>query len=105
MGGLIDDLLAFSRTGRAEMQTRRVELDELVRATQQELSPEMEGRRITWEVSPLPAVEGDPILLRQVWVNLLSNAIKFTAPRAKARVEIGVESKKPGFRKNWASRR
>ena len=50
----------------------------------------MEGRRIKWEVSPLPVVEGDAALLQQVWMNLLSNAIKFTAPRAEARIEIGV---------------
>ena len=90
MDRLIDDLLAFSRTGRAEMQVQRVELNELVGEAQQELVPEMEGRRIIWEVSPLLAVEGDPTLLRQVWVNLLSNAIKFTTPRLEARIEIGV---------------
>jgi light-regulated signal transduction histidine kinase (bacteriophytochrome) len=36
-------------------------------------------------------------LLRQVWVNLLSNAIKFTAPRPKARIEIGTVQEKSGF--------
>ena len=90
MDRLIDDLLAFSRTGRMEMRVQRVELDNLVREAQQELASEMEGRRITWEVSPLPVVEGDATLLQQVWMNLLSNAIKFTAPRAEARIEIGV---------------
>jgi signal transduction histidine kinase len=97
MGRLVDDLLAFSRTGRAEMQVQQIELDELVREVQQELAPEMEGRHITWEIGSLPSVQADPILLRQVWVNLLSNAIKFTAPRPKARIEIGAVQKKPGF--------
>jgi light-regulated signal transduction histidine kinase (bacteriophytochrome) len=90
MDQLINDLLAFSRTGRTEMRVQCVELDGLVREVQQELAPEMEERRITWEVGPLPAVEGDTILLQQVWMNLLSNAIKFTAPRAEAHIEIGV---------------
>ena len=89
LGRLIDDLLAFSRTGRAEMQTRRVELDDLVREVRRELESEVVDRRITWKVGPLPPVQGDPILLRQVWANLLSNAIKFTAPRPEAHIEIG----------------
>jgi signal transduction histidine kinase len=89
LGWLIDDLLAFSRTGRAEMQTQRVELDELVREVRRELASEVVDRRITWKIAPLPPVRGDPILLRQVWVNLLSNAIKFTAPRPEAHIEIG----------------
>jgi signal transduction histidine kinase len=90
LGWLIDDLLAFSRAGRTEMQAQRVELDELVWKVQRELAPEVAGRRITWKIAPLPPVRGDPILLRQVWVNLLSNAIKFTAPRPEAHIEIGV---------------
>ena len=49
----------------------------------------MEGRRITFQIATLPAVEGDPGLLRVVLVNLLSNAIKYSGPRPAARIEIG----------------
>jgi light-regulated signal transduction histidine kinase (bacteriophytochrome) len=90
MGQLIDDLLALSRTGRIEMRVQRVDLNRLVREAQQELSPMMKERLITWKIGELPAVEGDPTLLRQVWVNLLSNAIKYTASRPEALIEIGV---------------
>ncbi|MFL7793528.1 MAG: ATP-binding protein [Anaerolineae bacterium] len=89
MGRLIDDLLTLSRAGRTEMQTRRVVLDEMIRKVQGEFESEEKDRHITWEIDPLPDVEADPILLRQVWANLLSNAVKFTAPRAKARIEVG----------------
>jgi light-regulated signal transduction histidine kinase (bacteriophytochrome) len=89
MEQLIDDLLTFSRTGRVEMKSQPVDLNEMVSVVQQALTPEMEGRNISWEICPLPTVEGDPALLRQVWVNLLVNAIKFTARRADARIEIG----------------
>jgi light-regulated signal transduction histidine kinase (bacteriophytochrome) len=41
------------------------------------------------EIGPLPAAEGDPALLRQVWANLLSNAVKYSQTRgAGARVLV-----------------
>jgi light-regulated signal transduction histidine kinase (bacteriophytochrome) len=89
MGQLIDDLLAFSRTGRGELKLQPVEPGELVQIARQELAPVLEGRPITWQIGPLPAVQADPALLQLVWVNLLSNAIKYTGPRAEARIEIG----------------
>jgi signal transduction histidine kinase len=88
MGTLIDDLLQFSRTGRAEMQKRRVELDRLIVEVRQELDATLEARHVTWSIGPLPTVSADPGLLRIVLMNLLSNAVKFTAPRAETRIEI-----------------
>ncbi len=89
MGQLIDDLLTFSRIGRAEMLKRTVNMDALVRETLQEAQPDLSGRNILWNVQPLPEVQGDCNLLRQVWVNLISNAVKYTRPRDPARIEIG----------------
>jgi light-regulated signal transduction histidine kinase (bacteriophytochrome) len=54
--------------------------------------PEHEGRRISFNVGPLPECPGDAALLRQVWVNLLSNAIKYTCGRDPAHIEIGFET-------------
>jgi len=89
MGKLIDDLLEFSRLGRAELRKTTVNLAELVRTAQQGLRREMEGRQIEWIVGDLPNVRGDPSLLRQVLINLISNALKYTRPRQPARIEIG----------------
>jgi PAS domain S-box-containing protein len=89
MGKLIDDLLEFSRLGRAKLRKTTVNLAELVRAAQQDLRREMEGRPIEWIVGDLPEVSGDPSLLRQVLVNLISNALKYTRTRQPARIEIG----------------
>jgi signal transduction histidine kinase len=96
MGALIDDLLAFSRTGRAEMRRQRVELSQLVKGVQEELASAEKDRRITWDIGLLPVVDADPALLRQVLVNLLSNALKFTRPRPEARVEVGTSASESG---------
>jgi light-regulated signal transduction histidine kinase (bacteriophytochrome) len=89
MGNLIDDLLAFSRMGRAEMMKTRVDFGSLVRNTVKELAEEANEREIEWEIAMLPDVVGDSAMLRQVVFNLLANAVKFTRPRARARIEIG----------------
>ena len=89
MGDLIDDLLAFSRIGRSEMQKTEVNLDQLVHETLIGLESETQARRIVWKICSLPRVQADRALLRQVWVNLISNAVKFTGKRAEARIEIG----------------
>jgi two-component system sensor histidine kinase/response regulator len=89
MNHLIDDLLDFSRTSRAEMRRIEVNLHELLEKIIHDLQPEVEGRNIIWKKDPLPCVLGDPSLLRQVFNNLLFNAIKYTRPRDPAKIEIG----------------
>jgi light-regulated signal transduction histidine kinase (bacteriophytochrome) len=89
MGNLIDDLLAFSRIGRAETNKRLVSLDEIVREALSEVRRETEGRQIAWKVGELPACYGDGSMLRLALVNLVSNAAKFTRTRPKAEIEIG----------------
>ncbi len=91
MGRLIDDLLDFSRMGRAEMRHDTVDMNSLVQAALRDLEPDTQGRVIEWRVGPLPVVHGDASLLRQVWANLLSNSVKYSRPRPKAIIEIGCQ--------------
>lgn len=89
MGVLIDELLAFSRMGRAELREEAVDLNRVVRAAIDSLELVTRGRSIDWVLEPLPMVRGDASMLQQVYVNLLSNAVKYTAPRHTARIEVG----------------
>jgi signal transduction histidine kinase len=92
MGQLIDDLLAFSRLGRAPLKTRAVKMNPLVEQILDELRPEVTGRKIEFAVGALGTVDVDPALIKHVLTNLLSNAIKFTGDRNPAVVEIGCRS-------------
>ena len=89
MGGLIDDLLDFSRVLRTKLQKTDVNLDQLLQETLGDFHEETKARNIVWNIHPLPGVRADPALLRMVLVNLISNAVKFTGKRAEAKIEIG----------------
>jgi signal transduction histidine kinase len=89
MGNLIDDLLAFSRIGRAETKKTLVSLDQLVKEVVAEIRLDTGGRDIVWKIHSLPVCYGDRSMLRLVIGNLLSNAVKFTRMRAQAEIEIG----------------
>jgi PAS domain S-box-containing protein len=91
MGRLIDDLLAFSRLGRQEMRPAEIKMSELAAAICAELTATAPGRKLQFNLQPLPPARGDQSMIRQVFVNLLSNAIKFTGPEEAAVIEVGAE--------------
>jgi signal transduction histidine kinase len=89
MGNLIDDLLAFSRIGRAETKKAAVDLGQLVQEAVAEIGQDTKRRDIAWKVGALPVCYGDRSMLRLVVINLISNAVKFTRMRMPAEIEIG----------------
>jgi len=87
MGGLIDDLLEFSRVGRLPVSAREIDVDQLVRELAAELT-DGDSARAQVQIGSLPPARGDPGLLRQVWTNLLSNALKYSGKAARPRIEV-----------------
>ncbi|MDB6169244.1 MAG: hypothetical protein JWM88_2108, partial [Verrucomicrobia bacterium] len=91
MGRLIDDLLAFSRVGRAEMRRTTVDQNALVAEVIREGRFDRPERTIEWRIAPLPAVNADPAMLRQVWFNFIENAVKYSGKVERPRIEIGTQ--------------
>ncbi|MEK7466233.1 MAG: ATP-binding protein [Planctomycetota bacterium] len=94
MAQLIDDLLAFSRMGRAELNRSRVDMTTLARAVSDELRSANAGRKIDFRIGDLAPAWGDKALLRQVLTNLLGNAVKYTRPRETAVIEFSSRQEK-----------
>jgi len=89
MGGLIDDLLAFSRLGRATMDMVPVNMDALAHdVVAEQLGFLGDLPRPSVEIGVMPNASGDASLLRQVWSNLVSNALKYSGNREGARVRL-----------------
>jgi signal transduction histidine kinase/DNA-binding LacI/PurR family transcriptional regulator len=89
MGRLIDDLLAFSRLSRQPVNKQVINPVDLVKQVMEAMQTDLEGRKVEIETGELPICQGDPALLKQVWMNLLSNAFKYTRKREVARIQIG----------------
>jgi light-regulated signal transduction histidine kinase (bacteriophytochrome) len=86
MGKLIDDLLSFSRASRAGLVKLPLDMKRAFSEVINEMSPEVQGRNVDWQVDEMPEVEADPALLRLVIINLISNALKYTRTREQARI-------------------
>ena len=89
MGLLVDDLLNLGRVGRQGLRLEVTGLRSIVEEVIAELEPECANRVVNWKVSPLPFLDCDPGLIKQVIQNLLSNSLKFTRPRSPAVIEVG----------------
>ena len=97
MRELIDDLLAYSRVGRADQSLEPVDTGALVAEIVRTLGPQLDrsGGRVT--VSSLPTVQGDDWQMRQLFQNLIANAIKFDGGRPP-RVEVSAAREAAGWR-------
>ncbi len=89
MGLLIDNLLAFSQTGKAALHRVWIDTPALIDQVREELAPDVKDRVIQWKIDELPRVYMDKALFKQVWTNLISNAIKYTRDRNPALISIG----------------
>jgi PAS domain S-box-containing protein len=92
MQTLIQDLLKFSRVGRAELQPRTTECGAVVEQAVNNLRAAVQesGAVVSW--SGLPMVMADASQLTQVFQNLIANAIKFHGAEVP-RIEINAEKK------------
>jgi signal transduction histidine kinase len=91
MSEQIDALLAFSRMQRQAMERQPVHMADLIDDVWEELAGDLDGRTVELVTEPLPAVDGDPRLVRHVVANLIGNAVKYTRGRDVARVTVGGE--------------
>ena len=95
MGQLIDDLLELSRTGRTRLTLARVEMHALATSVVQDLGAVLAHADV--RIGPMPNVQADATLLRQVWINLVANAAKYSRNASNPLIEIGGE-----LRGRWA---
>lgn len=85
---MINRLLEFSKISGAALQYESIDCNLLIADIIEDirlLSPE---RNIKFSCGTLPAIDGDPTLIRQLFQNILSNSVKFTRTRNPAVIDI-----------------
>jgi light-regulated signal transduction histidine kinase (bacteriophytochrome) len=87
MGQLIDDLLAFSRLGRKEIQKTSVNMVMLVNAVLVDIGKSI-PHHAEIKLHLLHSAPADRALINQVMFNLLSNAVKYSSKTERPLIEI-----------------
>jgi PAS domain S-box-containing protein len=88
MQTLISDLLAYSRVGRRDQPSVRVDMTVALGRALGALAPAVEAADARITHDPLPAVLGPESLIVQLFQNLIGNAVKFRGPDPP-RIHIG----------------
>ncbi len=92
MGKLIDDLLAFSRMGKKELQKTDINMEELAEAAVIEVNKSA-PHTAKIKLGKLIHAEADYALMNQVFVNLISNAVKYSSKVKAPVIDIRSEKK------------
>ena len=87
MDRIIDQTLLSAAASREEASFGRIDLQAEIGTLLPALQEAFPEARVS--IGRLPAIMGDPLLVRQVFANLLENALKFSARSAQPQVEVG----------------
>ena len=86
--GLIDSLLAFSKSGYQNPKPAVVNLQKLVNEIKQELAQDSAWSRASIDAENLPDLWVDRELMKRVLVNVITNGIKYNAEPAAAVITL-----------------
>ncbi len=93
MTQMIEDLLAYSRVNAKAVVSETVDLNEVVKQLEQlELAALLEETGAIIEIpQPLPKVQADPVLIKQLLQNLIINGIKYRKEAIPPRILMRAE--------------
>jgi len=91
MRTLIDDLLMFSRTNKAEKAFEKIDLNLIFQKAKHELAEIINEKMAVIHVKNLPFLTVIPYQIQQLFINLLSNSLKYSRFNLNPIIEIDCE--------------
>jgi signal transduction histidine kinase len=91
MHTLINDLLTFSRVTTKAQPFERIDLNKIANDVMSDLETTIEQSGGSVEIGDLPAIDADPLQMRQLFQNLIANALKFRKPESPPVVKVEAE--------------
>jgi signal transduction histidine kinase len=88
MQGLIKDILTFSKVSNETEPFVVSDLGSLVNEVLDELDGAIREKDAKVELSPLPSVPVNPVLIKSLFLNLIGNAIKYSKPNVPPEIKI-----------------
>ncbi len=92
MNSIINDLLSFAKWGKEKLQLTEVNMTSLFNYIWENTQVEWPNHAVL-QMLPLPKVQADMAMLRQVVVNLISNAVKYSSKKENPLVKVGYQEK------------
>src|SRR6478672_3458938 len=88
MRNLIQDLLLFSQIHREKMEFRDTDLNMIAREMQQDLEMSIEEKKATLTIDPLPTIQADEVMMRQLFTNIIGNSLKYSKPGQSPEIKV-----------------
>lgn len=93
---IVDDVLTYSTMNSSGYPPEKIDLNEIIENIKTDLELVIHEKQAILIKDELPAIEGAPVLIHQLFYNLINNALKFSKAQEPPRVSISSSIVKKG---------
>ncbi|AYL97546.1 ATP-binding protein [Mucilaginibacter celer] len=90
---LIKEILHYSRVGRAEIELLPINMGLLLKEIKREVLSALNPENIEFTIGETPSINGDSVMITQVFTNLINNAVKYSSKSNPSKVSVQGETR------------
>ncbi|RZK73912.1 MAG: GAF domain-containing protein, partial [Pedobacter sp.] len=91
MGFLINEILKLARVGRSDIDFVKIDMGKMIPDIVTEVVSSLGAQHVKIDMGGFPELQGDSVLLTQVFTNLIGNAVKYSAKSENPIVSVSGE--------------